>query len=156
MKSTLSKAAKKFLHGGVAVVETLTEAKGVNYPPGQMLISTPQDIAAVLTTVPKGKVITMATLRQRLAEAKNADYTCAMTTGIFARVVADYVAEQEAAGEKAVAPYWRLVKNDGLLNEKFPNGVAGHMQRLEAEGHTFKPKGSKNFVLQNIEKVAVN
>jgi alkylated DNA nucleotide flippase Atl1 len=43
-------------------------------------------------------------------------------------------------------PYWRTLKKDGELNEKYPDGIEGQKALLEAEGHTIIQKGKKYFV----------
>jgi alkylated DNA nucleotide flippase Atl1 len=86
----------------------LTEPKGANYPPGRMLISSPQEIAEVVAGIPRGQVMSMSTLRRTLAERHDADYTCPLTTGIFLRVAAEASDEENGA-----LPYWRVVRDDG-------------------------------------------
>ena len=63
-------------------------------PKGKMYISTPAEIAEVIKTIPKGKVITTKEIAQQLATKNKADYTCGLTTGIFVAIIANYV-EQE-------------------------------------------------------------
>jgi hypothetical protein len=45
---------------------------------------------------------------------------CPITTGIFAWVAANAAEEQKQKGEKDITPYWRTLKNDGVINEKYP------------------------------------
>ena len=42
-----------------------------------------------------------------------------------------------------ITPYWRVLKDDGRLNEKFPGGVEAQAARLEEEGHTIEPGRGK-------------
>ena len=42
-------------------------------------------------------------------------------------------------------PYWRTLKADGELNEKYPGGVESQKKQLEAEGHTIITKGRTNI-----------
>ncbi len=121
----------------VPVVEVLRETKGANYPPGRMLIASPLAIQAVIAKIPKGKVLTMGHLRQRLAAAHHADYTCPLTTGIFLRIVAEAAVEDQAAGKKNNTPYWRVVKEDGSLLDKLPGGITAQKLLLKQEGHSF-------------------
>lgn len=46
-----------------------------------------------------------------------------MTTGIFAWISAHAAEEAAAEGVQDVTPYWRTLKSDGELNEKYPGGV---------------------------------
>ena len=41
--------------------------------------------------------------------------------------------------------YWRTLKANGELNAKYPNGIEGQKEKLEAEGHTIIQKGRKNI-----------
>lgn len=43
-------------------------------------------------------------------------------------------------------PYWRTVKKDGELNEKYPGGLEQHKKLLEDEGHIVIHKGKKFYV----------
>ena len=71
----------------------------------------------------------------RLADHYGVDAMCPMTTGIFARIAAEVAEEDRAAGKKRITPYWRLLKSDGKLNEKYPGGTAAQAKRLREEGH---------------------
>ena len=42
-------------------------------------------------------------------------------------------------------PYWRTLKANGELNEKYPGGVEAQKEMLEKEGHTIIQKGRKNI-----------
>jgi len=44
-------------------------------------------------------------------------------------------------------PYWRTLKKDGELNERYPGGIDAHRMRLEAEGHKVVQKGKRHFVV---------
>ncbi len=110
---------------------TLTTPKGSNYPAGTMLIASPTVITAVLAHVPAGRVVTSSALRAALAQAYDADYTCPMTTGIFLRMAAE---SADAAGAGDAVPWWRVVRDDGGLNDKLPGGAAGQARHLAREG----------------------
>jgi len=67
-----------------------------------------------------------------------------MTTGIFIRIVAEAAEEDLRDGREQITPYWRVIKPDGSLNEKFPGGVEAQASHLREEGHTIEPgKGKK-------------
>jgi alkylated DNA nucleotide flippase Atl1 len=105
------------------------------YGKGTMLIPRALDMEELIRNTPKGKLITHDQIRQRLASCSGAQVTCPMTTGIFLRLIAE-AAEEERKQGKAHTPYWRVIKGDGLLNPKFPGGIAGQAKLLKAEGHT--------------------
>jgi hypothetical protein len=74
-------------------------------------------------------------MREHLAAKHHADITCPLTTGIFVHIVAEAAEESAAAGNADITPYWRVVKNDGSLDPKFPGGVTRQAERLREEGH---------------------
>lgn len=102
---------------------------------GMMLIPTALEVDAMIRKIPRGKVSTLAQIRSRLAHWHNADVTCPLVTGIFLRIVAEAAEEDRQAGRPEITPYWRVVRDDGGLNEKFPGGVAAQARKLREEGH---------------------
>ena len=111
---------------------------------GKMLIPKPMDINALINKISKGKLVTVTQIREKLAKDAHANCSCPMTTGIFLRIVAE-VAEEDLRGEKRkVTPYWRVIKADGSLNEKFPGGAQAQAAYLKKEGYGIEPgKGRK-------------
>jgi len=124
-------------------LEKPQEARAVEVPPrmqktwgrGRMLIATPRLVDELVSRIPKGKLATVAQLMGRLARDHHCDTTCPMTTGIFLRIVAETAEEDMAAGRKRITPYWRVLKTDGSLNEKYPGGVNRQAGLLKSEGH---------------------
>lgn len=102
---------------------------------GSMLIPSPREVDALIRTVRKGSVITVSKIREQLAAKYSADVTCPMTTGIFVRIASEAAEEEAASGKDRITPYWRVVKDDGSLNPKFPGGAERQSERLRAEGH---------------------
>jgi len=43
-----------------------------------------------------------------------------MTTGIFIGIAAETAEGDLSRGKKQITPYWRVIKRDGSLNQKFP------------------------------------
>ena len=101
---------------------------------GTMAIAHPLDVDALIRTVRKGRVVTQAQLRERLARKYRADTTCPLTTGIFVRIVSEVAEEDRRAGKKSITPYWRVLRDDGSLNERFPEGIGAQARRLRKEG----------------------
>ncbi|MCJ7654501.1 MAG: MGMT family protein [Dehalococcoidia bacterium] len=120
---------------------------------GKMLIPKPMDINALINKIPKGKLVTVTQIREKLAKDAHANCSCPMTTGIFLRIVAE-VAEEDLRSEKReVTPYWRVIKADGSLNEKFPGGAQTQAAHLKKEGYSIEPgKGRKPPRVKNFEK----
>ena len=110
---------------------------------GKMLVPSPLEIEALIRTVRKGKLVTVPALKEYLAGKFGANSTCPLATGIFVRIVAEAAEEDAAAGNRRITPYWRVVKEDGSLNPKFPGGVARQAGRLMEEGHRILPGRGK-------------
>jgi len=132
-----------------AKLERQQEARVVTIPPkmqkrfgrGKMLIPRPLDVDALIRKVPRGKLITQAQIRENLARASGADVACPITTGIFVRIAAEAAAEEMRAGKSRVTPYWRVIRDDGKLLERFPGGPAAQADHLAAEGHSIETAG---------------
>ena len=103
--------------------------------PGSLLVPSPRQVEALIRTVKKGRLITVTQIRERLAAQHLTDMTCPLTTGIFVRIAAEAAEESARAGATRITPYWRVVKEDGSLNPKFPGGVQSQVEKLRAEGH---------------------
>ncbi len=136
--------------------ERLEDAKGlpriVNTPKGVMFIPKPLDVDALIKKVEKGRLATADQIRKRLAMDAEAEYSCPLVTGIFLRIAAE-AAEEDLVDGKEPSPYWRIVKSDGSLNEKFPDGAKWQAARLMEEGHTIEPgKGKKPPKVKDFEK----
>jgi hypothetical protein len=120
---------------------------------GKMLIPRPLDVDAVIRRVRKGKLTRSVDIRERLALDNSVDVTCPLTTGIFIRIAAEAAEEDRKAGRLPVTPYWRVVREDGTLHEKFPGGVNAQARRLKEEGHTIEPgSGRQKPKVRNFEK----
>ncbi|HEY3129781.1 MAG TPA: hypothetical protein VGL91_10005 [Acidobacteriota bacterium] len=142
-----------------AKLEKEQPAKVVEIPPkmrkrfgtGKMLIPKPLDVDALIRKVKPGKLVTQSQIRERLARNFQADVTCPITTGIFVRIASEAAEEDRQRGEKQVTPYWRVIRDDGSLNEKFPGGVKAQAAHLKKEGHRIqagegrKPPKVKDF-----------
>ena len=103
---------------------------------GMMLIPTALGVVAMIRKVPRGQVTTVSQIRRRLARWHNADVTCPLVTGIFLRIVAEAAEEDGMSGKPDITPYWRVLREDGGLNAKFPGGIDAQARRLMEEGHT--------------------
>jgi alkylated DNA nucleotide flippase Atl1 len=68
-----------------------------------------------------------------------------LTTGIFIRIAAEAAEEDARKGKTRITPYWRVVKDDGSLNPKFPGGVKRQAEKLRAEGHRIVPGAGKRL-----------
>ena len=117
-----------------------------------MVIPTPSLVDTLIRKVPKGRLVTVNELRRKLAQDFAADVACPLTTGIFVRIVAEAAEEDRAHGRKRIAGYWRVVKDDGSLNPKFPGGVEQQTRSLRKEGFAIARAGKKAPVVKDFEK----
>jgi hypothetical protein len=115
----------------------------------RMLIAPPLAYDEIMKKVPFGMVITSDNIRKHLAKQNEADFTCPLTAGIFINIVAKASLESE----KDKTPYWRTLKKDGELNEKYPEGIDAQKSLLQMEGHTIIQKGKRYFVKEFKEKL---
>lgn len=134
--------------------------KVVSGPPGwekrfggrRVLVATPLLVDGLIQKVEEGKLVTVGQIRKRLAKDFEADSTCPLTTGIFVRIVSEVAEEDLSMGKEQITPYWRVVRDDGSLNEKFPGGVEAQAAHLREEEHTIEPgKGKKPPRIKDFE-----
>jgi alkylated DNA nucleotide flippase Atl1 len=118
---------------------------------GTVVIPDPMEVNEIMRSVPKGKLITINQIREKLAKKHGATIGCPITTGIFAGISARATEEDAAEGKKDITPYWRTLKVGGTLNPKYPGGVEAQAAKLRAEGHNIEldrkgqPKRVKDF-----------
>ncbi len=117
-----------------AKVEVLTEARGDGYPVGRMLVSSPIELDTIIRRIPKGRVVTMSTLRDSLAKNHKADYACPTTTAAFLRIVAEASEEERLTAGARLAPYWRVVRDDGTVLDTLPGGAVAQARLLTEDG----------------------
>ncbi len=110
---------------------------------GTILIPEPKKVEALMRKVRKGKLATGSWIRARLAEEAGATVSCALTAGMFINIAAHAAEEDRTAGKKRITPYWRTIKDDGKLNEKYPGGVRAQAAKLRKEGFTIQPGRGK-------------
>jgi hypothetical protein len=115
---------------------------------GTMVIPAPLEVDEVMRRVPKGRLVTIDGIRTALARKHGVTIACPLTTGIFAWIAAHAASEAEREGKKRVTPYWRTLKSRGELNPRYPGGVEGLRERLEAEGHRVVRKRNRWFVAE--------
>jgi hypothetical protein len=115
---------------------------------GTMVIPAPHDVDRLMRRVRRGHVITINELRTKLAREFRTTTACPITTGIFAWIAAHAADEAATTGARSTTPWWRTLKGEGRLNDKYPGGAARQRKLLEAEGHRVVAKG-KNLVVQS-------
>lgn len=119
-----------------------------------LVVAPPTDYDKYMKKVPKGKLVTSTELRKKIAADYKVEVCCPLTAGIFINICA-WASHQRRAD---ITPYWRTVKSNGELNEKYPGGAFAQKQLLEQEGHVIISKGTKNqkFFVKDFEKNAIS
>lgn len=98
----------------------------------RLFVASPALLEERIAALPRGATLEPAALRAQIAVEHGADATCAASTGIFLRIVAERALERLARGEEA-APFWRVVAPDSPLARKLSCGPDFLRQRREAE-----------------------
>lgn len=132
--------------------QTITDEKSIQkYGGNRMYFAPPLAYDAVMKQVPYGKVITVGKIRDYFARQSGADFTEPITAGIFVSIAA-WASDQRDHDE---TPYWRTLKAQGELNEKYPGGIVAQKERLEREGHTIVQRGRKTikYYVKDYEQV---
>ena len=132
------------------VVEKVPPEAAARFGGQKMLLAPPLAYDTIMKSVPKGKLITVDRMRKFLADKHGADWTCPLTAGIFVNIAANASEERKGRDE---TPYWRTLKKDGELCEKFPGGLNGHKLMLEMEGHKVIQKGKRMFAADYEKKL---
>jgi alkylated DNA nucleotide flippase Atl1 len=120
----------------------------------RVVLVNPSEVTAIMKTVPKGKVITIVEVCRSIAKRHGVQGCCSLTSGIFIMIAANAVEEAAKEGRDLAIPYWRTLKSQGFLNEKYPGGVRGHRRLLEQEGFKVTTKGKRAFVENYAEYLA--
>ncbi|MBP0983864.1 MAG: MGMT family protein [Oscillospiraceae bacterium] len=123
-------------------IQVITDPASIEkYGGDRMYFAPPIDYDRVMRLIPFGKLTTVGKIREHFARASGADFTEPITAGIFVSIAA--WASYQRAGDET--PWWRTLKANGELNQKYPGGVEAQKARLEAEGHTIIKKGRTNI-----------
>lgn len=124
------------------------------YGGSKMLLAPPLYYDKLIKKIPKGKLVTISIIRNTLAKENGADFTCPLTAGIFINIVAHASYQRN----EDITPYWRVLKSNGELNNKYPNGIELQKKLLEEEGYTIIKKGNKNikYYVKDFEKYLMN
>jgi alkylated DNA nucleotide flippase Atl1 len=136
---------------GLPRVDRITDKMSKTCGTGTVVIPAPVEVDEMMRKVPEGKLLTTNQIRAALAKKHKATIGCPLTTGMFASIAAHAAEEQRAEGRKDVTPYWRVLKEGGVLNEKYPGGAEAQKKLLENEDHIVIQKGRK-CVVSDFEK----
>jgi alkylated DNA nucleotide flippase Atl1 len=112
-----------------------------------VVLVNPSEVVAIMKQVPKGKLITIVEICKKIAAQHDVKGCCSLTTGIFIMTAANAVEEASKEGKSLDIPYWRTLKTDGFLNEKYPGGQEAHKKLLEEENFRVIARGKKYRVV---------
>lgn len=141
---------------GLPKVEKITPKMSKRWGAGTVAIPSPKEVDEIMGRVPKGKLITINQIREIIAKKHKATIGCPITTGIFVWIAAHAAEEEAAEGKKEITPYWRTLKSQGELNEKYPGGVEAQARHLKTEGYIIEQaKGKKPPRVKDFEKYLV-
>ena len=117
----------------------------------EIILVSPSEVVEIMKQVPKGSLITIVEVCRQIARNHDVKGCCSLTTGIFIMTAANAVEEASREGKALDIQYWRTLKADGFLNEKYPGGQEAHKRLLEEENFRVIARGKKYQVV-NYEK----
>jgi hypothetical protein len=99
-----------------------TLGKAMNGVPagGRLLMPTPKLVQAFMNGLPKGERASLDEMRVHLAQSRDADLACPLTTATAARTVAEAAWEDLQAGKapEEVTPFWRVIDPASKVAQK--------------------------------------
>lgn len=113
-----------------------------------VVLVNPSEVVEAMKEVSKGKLTTIIEICKKIAKKYQVKGCCSLLAGIFTMTAANASEEAVRQGKNLHIPYWRTLKADGFLNEKYPGGAESQKILLEKEGFTVVQKG-KRFQVQN-------
>ena len=116
----------------------------------EIVLVNPSEVVACMKKVPYGKITTIVEICKSIAKRHKVKGCCSLTTGIFIMTAANATQEEKRENRDLDIPYWRTLKADGSLNEKFPGGAESHRELLENEGFKVVRKG-KSYYVENYQ-----
>jgi alkylated DNA nucleotide flippase Atl1 len=120
-----------------------------------IVLVNPSEILESMKKVPFSKLTTIVEICKSIAKRYRVKGCCSLTTGIFIMTAAHAVEEAKKENKDLDIPYWRTLKADGYLNDKFPGGAESHKALLEKEGFKVVRTG-KRFRVENYQTYLVN
>lgn len=101
----------------------------------KMFIASPKIIDNYINHIPKGKSVSLKTLRKDLAIEHHADNTCPLTAGIFLRIVAEKNYEDFSNGKsiEKITPFWRVIEPTSPMLKKLSFGKEFVLEQHQKE-----------------------
>ena len=120
----------------------------------EVVLVNPSEVVEIMKKVPKGRLTTIVEICKKIAKEHNVKGCCSLTAGIFIMTAANAVEEASRQGKDLGIPYWRTLKANGFLNEKYPGGAEAQKKLLEKEGFTVISRGKK-YVVQDFDSFLI-
>ena len=116
-----------------------------------MVVPTGTMVEEYVRRIPAGSVVRIRDLRAAMAVRAGTQTACPLVTGIMLRLLAELMEEENPEDP---APWWRVVRDDGSLNSKFPGYPQRQAELLRREGIEVeagrKPKVSPTVVDESV------
>lgn len=142
---------REYLDGVEEKIHEITPEWEHKYGKGKILIPAPRDIERIINQVKKGRLVTVEMIRDRLAQEKNVKLTASAPTNIYWKKIALAAEEERLQNKKHITPYWRVLKLNGLINEKLPGGLEKQQELLIKEEHDIELFGKRKKVPKVVE-----
>ena len=121
----------------------------------EVVLVNPSEVVEIMKKVSKGRLVTIVEICKKIARKHKVKACCSLTTGLFIMTSANAAEEAAKEGKDLKIPYWRTLKADGFLNEKYPGGQEAQKKKLEDEGFKVIQKGKK-YLVQNYQSFLAN
>jgi hypothetical protein len=102
----------------------------------KMLFPSAQTVDETVRQIPEGTAIDRRTLRERMADAYEADVTCPVTTAKMMRIVAEHAIESldNGVAPEKITPFWRAMDPKGSEAKRLSRGAEFVARMRAAEG----------------------
>lgn len=100
---------EKFYNGKQPFVEVLDKKYADMQVGEKMFVANPEIIDEYIRQIPRGKHVSIKTMRKDIALEYGADNMCPLTAGIFLRIVTENAHEEYMKGKKNITPFWRVI-----------------------------------------------
>ncbi len=112
-----------------------------------IVLVNPSEVIEIMKRVPEGKLITIVEICKKISNQHDVKGCCSLTTGIFIMTAANAAEEAARDGKSLDIQYWRTLKSNGFLNEKYPGGQEAHKRLLEKENFSVIARGRRYQVV---------
>ena len=85
-----------------------------------LFVANPKIVDQYIRDIPTGQSRTIVQMRRALAQSRNADATCPVSTAIFLRIAAQAAIDEMEDGceTELVSPFWRVLRASDKITEK--------------------------------------